>query len=191
MALDITRYGEAVERLCAKPLKRGGVLLYGSSTFARWADAEAELAPLNVTNHGFGGSTAEEALYYYPRLVRPCAPEAIVWYEGDNDPAFGYSPHMIMKLTEAVVSLARSDFPNVRFVFLKPKLVPAHSEQNAARLEYGRLLEEYAGPRAWARAADFNGVIARAEKPFMPDGVHVTAEVYRLLAIEFKNLLQS
>ncbi len=34
------------------------------------------MAPYRLYNRAFGGSTAEEALYYYPRLVRPAAPGA-------------------------------------------------------------------------------------------------------------------
>ena len=69
-----------------------------------------QMAPYRLYNRAFGGSTAEEALYYYPRLVRPAAPRALLYYEGDNDIPMGYTPGRSGELTRRVLSWARAAF---------------------------------------------------------------------------------
>ena len=63
---DIGRYEEAVRALEAEAVPEGGVVLYGSSTVALWPRERLteDLRPFRVYGRGFGGSTAEEALYY-------------------------------------------------------------------------------------------------------------------------------
>jgi lysophospholipase L1-like esterase len=66
--------------------KKTNILLYGSSTFTLWGkDAQEALKPFKVINHGFGGSTAEEADHYFNRMVLPFDFETLILYEGDND----------------------------------------------------------------------------------------------------------
>src|SRR3954470_6470751 len=49
----------------------GGVLFYGSSSIRLWKSMKEDFPGLNVLNHGFGGSTAPDALRYFDRLVVP------------------------------------------------------------------------------------------------------------------------
>ncbi len=66
--------------------KKTNILLYGSSTFTLWGkDAQEALKPFKVLNHGFGGSTAEDADHYFDRMVLPFDFDTLVLYEGDND----------------------------------------------------------------------------------------------------------
>ena len=85
---------EAVRQREQEDAGTGGILLYGSSHFAVWREEwlTRQMAPYRLYNRAFGGSTAEEALYYYPRLVRPAAPGE-VW-----------------ELTRRVLSWARAAF---------------------------------------------------------------------------------
>lgn len=67
-----------------------------------------------MLNHGFGGCTAEELLYYYPRAVRPYAPKALIICIGWNDMAFGYSNNEIIAYISKIFDYARADFPGIR-----------------------------------------------------------------------------
>lgn len=60
---------EAVRQREQEDAGTGGILLYGSSHFAVWREEwlTRQMAPYRLYNRAFGGSTAEEALYYYPR----------------------------------------------------------------------------------------------------------------------------
>lgn len=102
---------EAVRQREQEDAGTGGILLYGSSHFAVWREEwlTRQMAPYRLYNRAFGGSTAEEALYYYPRLVRPAAPRALLYYEGDNDIPMGYTPGEVWELTRRVLSWARTD----------------------------------------------------------------------------------
>ena len=73
----------------SEPVETGKILFYGHSLFTRWGNAKwgyrrmdedlrSKDGSLAVVNHGFGTSTSEELLYYYPRMVRPWAPRALV-----------------------------------------------------------------------------------------------------------------
>lgn len=66
--------------------KKTNLLLYGSSTFTLWGkEAQQALQPFKVINHGFGGSTAEDADHYFDRMVLPFDFDTLILYEGDND----------------------------------------------------------------------------------------------------------
>ncbi|MBQ4047739.1 MAG: hypothetical protein IJC93_05155 [Clostridia bacterium] len=185
---DISRFESAVCALESARNVRGGVLLLGSSTFARFP---AELAvrafsPLPVTRCGFGGSTAEEALYYYPRLVAPQAPEILVWYEGDNDPHFGYTASDAFRLSRRVWERARADFPGLRLVLVGVKDTPGETEANRERRAYNHRLKEYVAARSFAAYADLPAALNLPDgKPqkayFCADGIHLSTEGYELL----------
>ena len=84
----------------------GKILFYGSSGFTRWKpkygmrpleeEVRGKDGSLACINHGFGSSTAEELLYYYPRAIKPWAPRALVISIVHNDRGWGYSPNEIM-----------------------------------------------------------------------------------------------
>ena len=64
-----------------EPIVTGKILFYGHSLFTRWKDIpwgnhrldediRGKDGGLACVNHGFGTSTSEELLYFYPRMVR-------------------------------------------------------------------------------------------------------------------------
>ena len=86
-----------------EPIEKGKILFYGHSLFTRWGspeygfrrmdeDIRMKDGSLAVVNHGFGTSTSEELLYYYPRLVRPWEPRALVLSTLGNDGTITYYP---------------------------------------------------------------------------------------------------
>ena len=64
---------------------QGDIVFYGSSSIRMWETMDKDLAPLEVLNHGFGGSSLNDAIYYADRLVFPFNPKAVVIYSGTND----------------------------------------------------------------------------------------------------------
>ncbi len=51
--------------------RRGEIVFYGASNFARWTEMETDLAPYPVQNHGFGGSADKDLMFYADRLLYP------------------------------------------------------------------------------------------------------------------------
>lgn len=122
--------------LNADPINEQGLILfYGSSSFTRWKpywkhrpleeDIRMKDGSRAAVNHGFGTSTSEELLYYYPRLVKPWNPRALVVYCHGNDLAAGYSAQEIMFLQSRLLEWARKDFPGIRFYLETGKPSPS------------------------------------------------------------------
>ncbi len=130
--IDLHRFreelGELTQRIANSTPEKHGILLYGSSTMGNWRANDMcykQLAPLPISNTGFGGSTAEEALYYYHQLVVPYAPKVMAYYEGANDLMNGYTPEFVLEMTHRLFEWCRQDFPGIRFLILPIKLSPA------------------------------------------------------------------
>ena len=108
-----------------KPIEKGMILFYGSSAFTRWSpkydhrpleeDIRRKDGSPAAVNNGFGGSTIEEGLYYYHRVVKPWEPRAIVLRFFPNDVSFGYTPDEIVAMLAQFCHWARADFPGVKF----------------------------------------------------------------------------
>ncbi len=148
---DLHRFDDQVraieQDLQAKPPIPGGILLYGSSTMANWRAEDLchrQLAPLPVTNTGFGGSTSEEALYYYHQLVRPVRPSVMAYYEGANDLQNHYTADDVIAMTHRLFEWCRQDFPGIRFVIIPIKLSPGLNISFPEGQRCNRLFADYA-----------------------------------------------
>lgn len=169
--------GDWEEAVCQREKEeagKGGILLYGSSHFAVWKEEwlARQMAPYRLYNRAFGGSTAEEALYYYPRLVRPAAPRALLYYEGDNDIPLGYTPGEIWELTRRVLAWARYDAGGrLPVVLLGLKHAPARAAFRPFQDEYNALLR--------AAAEEDPDIVYVDQAPFLEDGEgHVKTDLY-------------
>lgn len=185
---DIRRLEAAVCALEAQQVTPGGIVLYGSSTVARWPRERltAALHPVPVTVRGFGGSTAEEAYFYYPRLVRPCAPKVLALYTGDNDPLHGYSPERAFLLTEWLLRAARSDFPALQVLLIGVKPVMGQADENRLRLRYNRLLRQWVDRRPFAAYVDLPQLVQKPDgtpnpEAYQADGDHLSPLGYERL----------
>ena len=184
--------------------EQGMILFYGSSSFTRWKpywkhrpleeDIRRKDGSQACVNHGFGTSTSEELLYYYPRLVKPWNPRALVIYCHGNDMGAGYSASEIMFLQSRLLEWARKDFPGIRFYLETSKPSPSRKDASTARqvqlLEYENLIRAYAAnhedttvidhtqiPDLWQEGhmGDFN--YPRFEL-YVPDGTHFNQDGY-------------
>jgi len=121
---SLTRYENAIAAFEQEPITKGQIMFYGSSGFTQWKpkynhrpleeDIRMKDGSPAAVNHGFGGSTIEEGLYYYDRAVRPWAPRAIVLRFYPNDQVRGYTPMEIVYLLARLCAWARADFPGVK-----------------------------------------------------------------------------
>ena len=154
---EIAKYEKA-------PIETGKILFYGHSLFTRWGGGDWGYRPLEqdivmkdgslaCVNHGFGTSTAEELLYYYPRMVRPWAPRALVIATYANDGMYGYDVEDILRNIGKLCSWARTDFPGIRIFLLEDHPRPSGKDAtiqdvwNSAkqrRERYNQLLHLYA-----------------------------------------------
>jgi lysophospholipase L1-like esterase len=110
------------EKIINHPNKKDLVVFYGSSSVRLWEDLEKDLAPLNVLNLGFGGSSFSWCIYYFDRLFTKIQPQRLVIYVGDNDLANGIPPEKVVKKFRVLVKLVRLNFPHIPldFITIKP-----------------------------------------------------------------------
>jgi lysophospholipase L1-like esterase len=119
---------EAVDR--ESPPPPGMFLATGSSSIALWHPSIGEdLAPLEVLPRGFGGSTIHDMIHFFPRVVQPYSPSAILLYEGDNDVAAGMFPTTIVRRFEDFFALVREHLPTTRVYVIAIKPSPSRWDQ--------------------------------------------------------------
>lgn len=202
--IDLNRYEKSVTEKEQYPVSEGNVVLYGSSFFANWGyeRAKQQLAGIrqgqvNVINHGFGGGTADEFLYYYPRLIRPYKPSAILWRGGPNDIFSGLSPEESWIISRRVFEWARKDFPDIRIGILNIFDYRSCKEEHRPLFaRYNNLASAYAAETGGVSYIDINGFFyeSRADigtfknfrDVFVEDGLHLTDAAYLELAAYMK-----
>lgn len=205
-----------------EPIQKGLIMFYGHSLFTRWGnpkwgyrrldeDIRAKDGSLACVNHGFGTSTSEELLYYYPRMVRPWAPRALVIATYANDGMYGYSPEDVMINISKLCHWARTDFPGIKLY-----LVESHPNPNGKdatirdewnngknkREKYHRLLRYYADshedtkvielwnqPELFETPEDVGDFHKVRDDIFVEDKVHPNQAGYDILGPIFRKAL--
>lgn len=211
-----------IEAFEQQPIEKGKILFYGHSLFTRWGgkqwgfrkledDIRMKDGSLACVNHGFGTSTAEELLYFYPRAVRPWEPRALVIATFANDGMYGYSVEDIMVNVGKLCSWARTDFPGIRLFLVQDHPRPSgknfnkREEWNAGRHRrerYHQLLDFYARTHEDTTVIDLWSCPALFETPedvgnyrkvrddiFADDKVHPNQAGYDILGPIFREAL--
>jgi len=150
---------------------------------------------LPVLSTGFGGSTADEALYYYGRLVLPVRPSILVYYEGDNDLGLGYTAAEVLELTHRLFEWARQDLPGIRFLIIPVKDYPAQDAPKEQLAALNRDFAEYATAQKDTWVADIGPVLQDEQGMtrldiFEDDNTHYNLKGYQLLAGQVKPILE-
>lgn len=191
--IDMTQYAGTIEAYEQLPLETGKVLLYGSSFFRNWGYDRAkeqwkQYGGLDVVNHGFGGATVDELLYYYDRMVRPYNPTAAVLRPGHNDLTRGLTPEQAWFLTERLIAWLRTDWPELPIVMLQVFDTKKYHnpERRALNAEYNRLMREYAAENEDVYTIDldpfFHDEVGALRDIFIEDGLHLTDAGYEEMA---------
>lgn len=207
LKLDYLRFEDHIRQMETKPKTRGDILLYGSSFFTCWgADRchqqllHATDGKLSVTNHGFGGAVIDELLYFYPRLVQPYAPSAVVIRSGYNEINGGQSPRDSAFLLKRLVDWIHTDFPHIPVVLLKTFHCKRDSEAlHEKMMEYNRHLDAIFSEADNVTVLDITpffyedpaviGDRAKLRDVFVADGLHLNDAGYAEMANYLGTLL--
>ena len=210
------REESGAQRLENKPILKNRILFYGDSGFTRWTDRwghremEDDLigrdGNTTVIIHGFGTSCAEELLYYYPRLVRPFEPRALVLKVFGNDIDFGYTPDECMMLLSRVVTYAQTDFPGIKIYLCDAGIglkTLGMEKWDEARARYNYLAEAFckgrencqfvsqaASPLFYETPEDVGNPAKIRKDIFVKDMTHFNQVGYDLYAEFFRNVLK-
>ena len=198
--VDLHRYDTTVNEYLPLPVRKGKVLLYGSSFFRVWGYdrsreqlLEATGGELETVNHGFGGATIDELLYHYPRLVAPYAPRAMVIRAGYNELNRGQSPEDAVFLLERLLQWAIADFPAIQIMVFPVFDTRRASDELQEKINtYNALLREQIEPMAQVSLLDLNpffyddpadiGTRQNFRDVFVEDGLHLQDSAYPKMA---------
>ena len=81
-----------------------------------------------MTGAGFGGCTVNDCVYYADRLVVPYNPEAIVFYAGTNDIAFGYSVSVVYARTVDFIKYIHEALPDTPIYYVEQTRQPKRNK---------------------------------------------------------------
>jgi lysophospholipase L1-like esterase len=162
----------------------GAVLFVGSSSIRLW-DLETWFADRRVTNRGFGGSQISDAVEHFDLLVPPHRPSAIVFYAGDNDIAAGEDVAAVVADFRRFFTRVQETLPGtpVLFIGIKPSLA---RWQLVERMRLAnREIATWSEREPLLTFVDVDAaMLGQDGKPrpelFVADGLHLTAEGYRL-----------
>ena len=194
----LTRHKNYIDTLLAYPVQKGSTLLIGSSFFTHWGyDRVKSNFPRGsgkrgIINHGFGGSTIDEILYYYDKILRPYEPSAVMLRTGANDLGNDLSPEQTIFLFDRLVTWIRTDFPDAEIISLPIFDLPSFNANQPHLLqpsrEYNRLMKEYAEAAPHLKIWDINkffyknpddaGTLRGFKDFFLEDNLHLTQEGY-------------
>ena len=107
---------------------QGKVIFIGSSSIRKWSTLSKDMAPLEVVNLGFGGSTVNDSVYYADRLIVPAKPKAIVFYAGTNDIAYGYSPTVVYNRTIDFITYIHKALPDTPIYYIEQTRQPKRNK---------------------------------------------------------------
>ncbi len=198
-----------------QPIVKNMILFYGDSAFTRWKEQygnpnvedviRMKDGSQAVVNHGFGSSTAEEALYYYPRAVKPWEPRALILQSYGNDGGFAYSPAEVLAIQTRIFEYARTDFPGIKLFFCNIRPLLKYQDYPKSKLlaaqEYNELVAQYCARHEDVTLVDHNSspvffedgkqgdlLAARAEM-FIEDRVHYNPEGFEIYRKFFAEIL--
>jgi lysophospholipase L1-like esterase len=159
-------------------------VFYGSSSLRLW-DTLAEDFDPGVLNLAFGGSTLEACDYFFARLIPPVAPRSLLLYAGDNDLGDGRAVRDVLASFRSLADKVTATLGAIPLGFVSVKPSPSR---------YG-ILDRIRGLNKLVRAEIetrpscyyidvFTAMLDGAGKPraelFLPDGLHLNREGYRL-----------
>lgn len=192
------RFSADVARLAAAPAPApGGILMVGSSIFARWTNCTRDLAPLPVVNRAFGGSVTTDQLFFFDQIVPSSQAAVVVWYCGSNDVNDKSTPAAILQNTVEWIQRTQVALPKARIVLVSVIRAP---QKRAAGLlatvdEVNRSLLKLAGSLPQVTYVDVNPSL---ETPtgepviecYVQDKLHLTPEGYRRMTSVLRPLIE-
>jgi hypothetical protein len=96
------------------------VVFVGSSSIRFWSTLEADMAPMPVLQHGFGGAKLGDVVYYAQRLVKAWQPRAVVVFAGTNDitPEDAKPADVLFERYLELVAILRADDPELPVFYI-------------------------------------------------------------------------
>jgi lysophospholipase L1-like esterase len=162
-----------------------GILFIGSASIVAWKSLKTDMAPAPVLGRGLGGSTAEDQIFFFDKIVAPYRPRAIFIYVGENDVVNGLTPREALADFKKFMDLKTKVLGATPVYFIPAKASPARLAFARNEQAANELVEAYAKGRKDLHYIDAahdaweDGKLFGTLKPvYVPDGIHMNADGY-------------
>jgi lysophospholipase L1-like esterase len=167
------------------PPVKNSILFIGSSSFTFWSTLEQDMAPLPITNRGFGGSYMRDVVKYLDRIVLPYHPRAIVMFVGTNDITEN-NPDLAHHVFDGYlnfVQLSQAALPDVLIYYIGITPTPTRWKYWPIANEVNRLIQEHTQKEPNLRFIDLTEqLLGEDGKPdrglYKFDGIHLNPKGY-------------
>ncbi|NOR27867.1 MAG: hypothetical protein GQ540_04985 [Lutibacter sp.] len=167
-----------------EPMQKG-ILFTGSSSIRLWKNPEKDFNNPKILNRGFGGSQIIDLIENFDQIILKYNPQKVVIYSGDNDVQTGKSAEIVFGDFCALYGMIKAKLPNAKvyFIAIKPSL--NRWSKVLEMKKANTMINEYLNSKQNAIFVDvFSPMIGEngmpSEKWFIEDGLHMTADGYKL-----------
>lgn len=171
----------------------------GSSSIRFWETLSADMAPIPVVNHGFGGSKIADAIYYADRLIIPFAPSAVVIFTGTNDingiEGNSKSGDAVASATIELFEKIHATHPDLPILYIP--ISPTESRWSVwpDAVRSNQLIEEHARDNSLITYIDVTDALMTDGEPnadlFRADRLHLNEKGYAVWAAAVKPALEA
>lgn len=176
-------------RVAASPLpttgpdaERGCTLWFiGSSSMHNWQTLAQDMAPWTARNRGIAGATMDEITHRFGNEPKGEAPQAIVYYAGENDIAFGGTADQAFAGLESFIAAKRKRMGAVPMFVLSLKPSPTRWSDRPAQIAYNRAAERLADRSDDLTFVDIVPRLLVNGQPgpfYIEDGIHMNPAGY-------------
>ena len=164
--------------------REGACVLWfvGSSTMSRWSSLEADLRPWIAQNRGIGGATMQEINLHIAHDQAKKPPQAIVYYAGENDIAFGHTVDQSIADLREFLAIKSRLFGNTPVFIISLKPSPTRWDRLAQQGRYNAVARAIADQRPDISYIDIVPSLLEQGRPgpfYTEDGLHLNEEGYR------------
>jgi lysophospholipase L1-like esterase len=155
-----------------KRVRRGGIVIYGSSNIRTWTSIAEDLAPFTVVNRGFGGATDADLLQYAGRLLYPLFPAVACVHTGSEDLARGLRPTEVLLFKRRMLATFRERLADTTFVVTAALPLPGRAHDWPASQAVNEALREYCQTHRDMVFADATPALTTRSGYFRPELFH-------------------
>ena len=159
---------------------------------SRWGSLQDDLNPWVAQNRGIAGATMAELNLHFAHDDAKRAPQAIVYYAGDNDLAFGRDVEETVADLKEFMAIKSKLFGKTPVFLISLKPSPTRWEQRAAQEQYNAAAKALALARTDIAYVDIVPLLLENGRPgpfFSEDGLHLNDEGYHRWTVALRRTL--
>lgn len=172
------------------------ILFIGSSSFTFWSHLKESFPGYAVLNRAFGGSTLEDQIYHFNKIVPKYHAKQIVIYCGENDLAYNdtLSVKTMANRFKKLFTMIRESDKNVFVTYVSMKPSPSRKKLFAKYEQGNKLIEQFLKQQKRTSFVDVYHLMMQNGKPikeiFVQDSLHMNRKGYDLWTKKLKAYLK-